>query len=546
MLNPFRKKPFVLDISDFSIELLQIKKGFKGKLVLVNFGRVKLEEETIKDGNIVNRERFEEKIKDLLSNVGGKKLDTKKLILSLPESKVFFHIFTLPADIQEKNLSGAVESQAFKTIPLNPEEIYFDFQVVSKKRNYQQVLYAAAQKKVVDEYINILKGLGLEPVALDIESASLGRALQKEESLLGSTLIIDIGARKTVLIIMDKKSIRMSSVVFLAGNYFNEKIAEEMNVTPRKAEMLRRRYGVREGEKGKEVSFVLKESLSDIIKKTEKLIAFYEKRTKRNIEKILLAGGCSLMPGMDSYFSTSLGIQATVADPSLALPAVKDVLEKKARGRKSLHQKFHPVLFSNAVGLALRTLEEDPETSGLNLIPVSQRPEQPTFLTRRLNKSRVFNNFIAVFSALNLIFFWWVVYNYIYKSFWVRTWREIIPRNEKVEEEATPEKKPEKEIEQEIPLETEEEEQYVLEVLNGSGISGVAGEAADFLQDEGFNVSSIGNADNFDYEKTIIKYKKEKKETAESISQALGAGDLQEIAGQEEDILLIIGKDVDF
>ncbi|MBI4096474.1 MAG: LytR C-terminal domain-containing protein [Candidatus Levybacteria bacterium] len=50
--------------------------------------------------------------------------------------------------------------------------------------------------------------------------------------------------------------------------------------------------------------------------------------------------------------------------------------------------------------------------------------------------------------------------------------------------------------------------QYEIEMLNGGGISGEAGRQKISLEEEGFTVSAIGNADNSDYTETIIKAKK--------------------------------------
>ena len=49
---------------------------------------------------------------------------------------------------------------------------------------------------------------------------------------------------------------------------------------------------------------------------------------------------------------------------------------------------------------------------------------------------------------------------------------------------------------------------YKIEVLNGSGISGEAARAKQLLEEEKFIVSSIGNADTLNYQKTIIQAKK--------------------------------------
>jgi hypothetical protein len=51
--------------------------------------------------------------------------------------------------------------------------------------------------------------------------------------------------------------------------------------------------------------------------------------------------------------------------------------------------------------------------------------------------------------------------------------------------------------------------QYEIEVLNGSEVNGGAGRQKANLEEEGFTVSSVGNADNTDYTDTVIKAKAE-------------------------------------
>lgn len=48
-----------------------------------------------------------------------------------------------------------------------------------------------------------------------------------------------------------------------------------------------------------------------------------------------------------------------------------------------------------------------------------------------------------------------------------------------------------------------------IRVLNGSGIAGAASTFKDFLEGLGWQVVSIGNAERYDFEKTVLKFKSE-------------------------------------
>ena len=85
-------------------------------------------------------------------------------------------------------------------------------------------------------------------------------------------------------------------------------------------------------------------------------------------------------------------------------------------------------------------------------------------------------------------------------------------------------------------------------VENGSGIEGVAGKAADILKELGYNVISIGNADNYDYQGVTIKVKKDKSNFINLLKQDLtrdyviefSASDLP--SSSSSDCEIIIGK----
>ena len=406
MLNLFKRFPLALDISDFSIEVLRLKKKFD-RIYMSAYCRVRLEPGIVENGKILNKEKLKEKIRQLFPKTKLKKLKTNEVIFSLPESRIFLHIFKLPTNISDKELPSAVENQALKIIPLEPNKTYFDFQVISRGRFFQEILYVAATKEIVDEYLEVLKEAGLKPLVLDIESASLSRTFKSEKVLDGGMLIIDIGAESTVLTIFDKDSIRISSIVPIGGNHFSKEIAEKLNVSFKEAEGLKRSCGLDEEKEGGRVMFILQDMINDILNEAKGLVRFYEQKKKRGVKKVVLCGGSSLILKIVSYFASNLAIETRLGDPSLICPGLDRI--------KNESGKLHPVLFSNVVGLALRGLEANPESSGINLIPLGKRPKQPTFIKRDFIKSKIFNTIIILALVLTLIFFGWIVYNYILK-----------------------------------------------------------------------------------------------------------------------------------
>jgi len=90
--------------------------------------------------------------------------------------------------------------------------------------------------------------------------------------------------------------------------------------------------------------------------------------------------------------------------------------------------------------------------------------------------------------------------------------------------------------------------QYKIKVLNGSGIGGAAAKGKAILETEKFVIEEIGNAETSDYEKTVIKAKKEVPSaflsTLKSVLEEIYLLDVNEKLedSEEVDVVIIIGS----
>lgn len=83
-------------------------------------------------------------------------------------------------------------------------------------------------------------------------------------------------------------------------------------------------------------------------------------------------------------------------------------------------------------------------------------------------------------------------------------------------------------------------------VLNGSGVNGLAKAVGDKLSREKFQVVSIGNADNDQYQRTVIHYARGARKEALEVKGMLGAATIKQLDQKMEsslDLVIILGKD---
>ena len=359
-----KRKIFGLDISDHSIEALILAKPLFGRTKAIAYARTILKGEIVKNGIIRKPEKLAEDIIKLLESAQPQPIKTPYCILSLPESQVFTTIFKLPAGLKRKEIKNTIPYKAEEVIPFKSSEVYFDFRTVMVEGSTQEVFYVAVPIKVVESYAQVLEKIGLKPVAFDLESVSLARAVvdgsRKPDK---AKLLMDIGARTTNLNIFDKKGIRQSLTIKIAGDRFTKAIMSKLNISSKQADELKMKIGFDPKKENGKVLLVLQNEFKRIIAETKKLVDYFQGQNQRQIGEIILAGGSSLLPKIDQYLADNLEIESRIGDPLIKINDPKELIKLKNKA----------ILFANVIGLALRGISRNPAGGDINLLPILAR-----------------------------------------------------------------------------------------------------------------------------------------------------------------------------
>ncbi|MBI2356201.1 MAG: pilus assembly protein PilM [Candidatus Doudnabacteria bacterium] len=189
-------KAFGLDISDASIKLMSLK-PHEQSLIPEAFTNVPLPPKIINNHLIASEQRLAESINYALSKAG--KLDTKYVVASLPEARSFVRLLNM-AKMSDSEIEGAIPWELEQDIPMPVDQVYLDWEVVSKSDDKLAVLVAATQKDYVDSLIDTLKLARLKPVALELESQAVARCLIRRQDAAETVLILDIASVQTSFI----------------------------------------------------------------------------------------------------------------------------------------------------------------------------------------------------------------------------------------------------------------------------------------------------------------------------------------------------------
>ncbi|MFA6383144.1 MAG: type IV pilus assembly protein PilM [Parcubacteria group bacterium] len=342
---------FGVDLSDLSIKVMQLER--QGKIEKIrSYAIAEIPAGYIEDGKIMNKEQVSAIIRETIKKAGPQKIKTNKVICSLPESKAFLRIISIPK-IEETEAAEAVKWEMEANIPMPIEQVYYDWQFLeAKNKNKQNVLTAAVSKDIVDDFIEVLEGAGLEVYGLEVESVASARSLVKQKDDKGEknvTLIVDLGAQRTSFIIVDGGVPYFTSSIPFSSEGINDTISKRLNITSAEAEKIKIAHGIESGIDNP-VFEAVKFLLENLIHEIEKTMDFYGEINKDNseVKNIILCGGGSNMRGLIPYMTKRLNREIELGDPwtNLRMGDKLPIVNKESSAR-----------YSTVIGLALRALD---------------------------------------------------------------------------------------------------------------------------------------------------------------------------------------------
>ena len=290
------------------------------------------------------------------------KIRSREVIFSIPDFSSFFTNFVLPPMTKEE-LPMAIRYEARLHVPLPLSEVTLDWRVIEgevsdKKATPLKVLLVSVPNEVINQYQKIAELSNLKLLALEAEVFGLLRSLIKEAKPLANPKIvislIDIGAQSTTCSIIDEGVLKISHSFDLAGNNLTNQITQSLSIDWEKAENFKKKYGILPpslsggGWEQQNITNALLPLIDSIISEIEKIFDNFYQSEGKKVEKIILAGGTALLPGLKEYFSEKIGKEIEIANPfsNIFYPPI---LEKTL-------EEMGPA-YAIAVGLALRGLE---------------------------------------------------------------------------------------------------------------------------------------------------------------------------------------------
>ena len=342
-----------IDISSSSVKLVELGRDKAGALVLERCAIEPLERGWVVDGNI---EKFDEVVEALRRLVKKSGTRAKNAALALPASAVITKRIVLPGGMSDLELEVQVESEANQYIPFSLDEVSLDFCVVGPSANSSgdvDVVIAASRKEKVQDRQGLAEAAGLKPMVMDVESYASRLAMDRlikglpNQGVGALVALFEIGALTTSLQVIRGEEVLYDRDQAFGGAQLTQLIVRQYGFSPEEAES-KKRNGELPDDYG---SAVLSPFVESLAQEVARALQFFFTSTQFNqIDHIVLAGGCAVLPGADEVVASRTQINTILANPFADM-----VLSERVRAKSLLADASSLMA---ACGLALRRFDE--------------------------------------------------------------------------------------------------------------------------------------------------------------------------------------------
>ena len=316
-----RREPlFGMDIGHSSLKVMQLQPapGKNKSTVVTGYGSsYRYAVNSISGGAIVDYKALSEALHDLFEKRLAGTISTRKVACTIPMSHSFSRPLKLPA-MDDEDLRQAVHLEAEQYIPVAPENLYLDYDVVRRDDKNIEILVVATPKNIVESYVKFLQSMGLDPVALEPTMNATARIFGLADPTHDQpTVLVDFGAEAIDISVYDR-TLFVNSTVQGGSNTMINSIAKSLKLSREEAYRVKNEEGLKLSGHLRDIGKAVKPTVDNLVHEIHKIMRYYDDRVAaggRKISQAVTTGGGANMPGLDDYLAKELGVPVRMLAP---------------------------------------------------------------------------------------------------------------------------------------------------------------------------------------------------------------------------------------
>ncbi len=260
-----------------------------------------------------------EKLVTLLESIfTDYKLPRTHVRFSLPETVTSTKVISIPP-LSDAELASAIGWQAEQHIPIPPEELSLEYQVLyrpdKKDKQPMRVILVGVRKKVVERYVEVFNAIGIEPELIETQMISIVRSLsiRPEDP---TTLVVHLGASSMDQAIIHGGELQFVTTHLNGGQLLSKALEQTIGLDASQAEQYKRTYGLDPQQFQGKVRDAILPAVKVLITEIKKSVQFFvNNHPRETVKRVALSGGTALLPGLVELVTSELGVEVLVGAP---------------------------------------------------------------------------------------------------------------------------------------------------------------------------------------------------------------------------------------
>jgi type IV pilus assembly protein PilM len=254
-----------------------------------------------------------------------------------------------------EELEARMKDELGQYIPYNLDEVNVSYEILEtgeESPSRTDVLLVAAKKESVDQFLNLLDPIGMEPAVIDVDFFALSNAYEATYGNGGERVaLLDIGASKTDLNVFFAGVPAFTRDLTMGGYQITSRLETRFGLSFEEAERVKL-GDFTGGIDQDDVHHIFNEVTESWVEEVQRIVNFYYSNYSENkIDKILLSGGSSRIPGLARVFESALEIPTDIFNPLMRLDFDSKRIDKS-------YLEYVGPQMAIALGLGLRRLED--------------------------------------------------------------------------------------------------------------------------------------------------------------------------------------------
>lgn len=178
----------------------------------------------ISNGVVVDKETLSKVLKKVWVS---EKLRKYYAIVSIPEDKIYSHIYSFPKSVDEKQLEQAINLAIDFQLPFKKDDVYTGWENNINSKSKNEIIISAIPKNIADSYIDALNSADISVLALESHIASIARSIKLNDG--ETTLLTKKNQESVTIFSLKNNSIQFARTLPLAYVKENEQLSNEVN-----------------------------------------------------------------------------------------------------------------------------------------------------------------------------------------------------------------------------------------------------------------------------------------------------------------------------